>query len=177
MIIPNVAAKATTQHTILKESNTDTYSLIIDLTSAYPYTKADLTATFTTKYVIVYNTVSDANEKGHFNMKISMRGTVQMEAWFWNDAEHKWVFGQCSSDTNKQIISYNELVLDSETQTSKHLELYKESHKAEGINPFTGETFALEYTIINHSIVKWVNGDLQFDNSWEIVKGNEIPPN
>lgn len=172
MIVPVVSAQAVTLHQSYREAESETYTIIYDLPSDYPYTQVKMTSTLTTEYSGMYNAVLDANGNTHFNGKILILMTVQSEAWYWSDTLQEWVSGQSGSGTFKRIIGNNELILNSETQTSKELLLSREKFDAKGINPQNGETFTLQYMLISHFMVKWVNGELQFENSWSI----EIPP-
>ncbi len=171
MITPGVYANAETQHGVWTTENSETFTAIFDLPPTFAYTQVNITAIMYSKLSYLYNMVIDANGKTHVNGKFTIEGSGQFESWFWNDTQQEWVFGQISSRTSKRITGYNELILESETQTNKDFVLFKERVGAEGIDPASGETFTLDYMIIDHVMTKWVNGELLFENSWEIVKG------
>ncbi|TRO50837.1 hypothetical protein E2P63_05615 [Candidatus Bathyarchaeota archaeon] len=56
------------------------------------------------------------------------------------------------------------------TQTSKQLSLSRETFEMKYTDPITDEETTYEYMIIRYTMAKWVNGELQFENSWEIMK-------
>ncbi len=172
MIVSVVSAQAVTLHQMYREVDSETYTDIFDLPPNCPYTQVKMTSTLTTEYSGMYNAVLDANGYTHFNGKVVIQMTVQREAWYWSDTLQEWVSGYSGSGTSKQIIGYNELILNSETQTSKELLLSRQKIDVKGINPLNGEPLTQQYVLISHFMVKWVNGQLQFENSWSI----ENPP-
>jgi hypothetical protein len=130
----------------------------------------------TTEYSGQYHAVLDAEGNMHVNVKLVLQETLEGEAWFWDDTLQEWISGQTTSRTSKRIIIYNDLIVDSETQTSKQLLLFREKFSAEGINPDNGEAFTLEFMLMRHFMLKVVNGELQFQHRWEIVKGTQRLP-
>lgn len=175
MITPCVYAQAETWHYTRKFVESETQTDLFDLPPEYVYTKVNMTITFTTKYSSVYQEVLDANGNMHGSGKVLIEESWQGEAWFWDDTLQEWVFGQRLSRTFKRIYAFNELILDSERQTGKELRLDREKFEVEGIYPQNGESFTVDLMTIRHWMVKWVNGELQFLNYWEIEKGIGIP--
>ena len=170
LFIPSVFAKAEVWHDNQKDVDSQTYTVIFDLPPEYPYTQVKMTISYTIESNVVFNNVLDSNGNIHLNLRYLVKGTMNIEAWFYNAALQEWVFGQASSETIKRIVGVNELTIMSETQTSKEIELFRQKFEAQGINPQNGEAITDEYMTIGHSMVKLVNGELQFDNSWEIIK-------
>jgi len=56
------------------------------------------------------------------------------------------------------------------TQTSKQLSLSRETFEMKYTDPITDEETTHEYMIIRYTMAKWVSGELQFENSWQIMK-------
>jgi len=75
-----------------------------------------------------------------------------------------------SCQTSKQIFGYNELILDSEIQTSNDIRLFTTRGNTNGIDLDTGETFTLDILTIQYVMFKLNNGELQFEKSWEISR-------
>jgi hypothetical protein len=169
---PNTSAKAERfWHDVGKDAGSDTQTNMFDLPPEnYPFTQVKMTSTFSWDNHWVYNEVFDAHENMHVNVKFVNKGTVQGEAWFWNDVSEEWVFVQSWSQTLKTISGTNELYTISGTQTSKQLSVSRETFEMKYVDPLTGEETTYEYMVIRHMLTKWVNGELQFENSWEMQK-------
>ena len=176
MIIPCVSAKAETMRDVLREEASDTFTDTYALPPGSLYTQVKTTITLTTEYNGQYHLVLDAKGNLHVNIKLFLQMNMEGEAWFWDDTLKEWVSGQVGSQTSRRIILYNDLIVDSETQTSKQLSLSKEEYSIAGINPDNGELIALKSEITRHFMFKMVNGELQFEHSWEIVKGAQRLP-
>ena len=117
----------------------------------------------------MYNDVVDTKGNVHLNAKMFGKGTIQAQVWFWNQELNDWVFGGQGSQSAKQTYAFNQLIINSETQTSKDLILSKNKLKTIGIDQDTGETYPIEIYTIEHLMVKVNNGELQFEKSWEIT--------
>lgn len=176
MVTPTVLAQAETTHSTDRIVEVETLTRIFDLPQDYFYSQVKMTATITTEDFLVYNLVEDANDNTIVKAKSLFKGSMQIETWFWDEALQDWVFGQSVSRTSKLITA--EMILfinsegNSEIQTGKQLQVFGEKFEAEGINPETGEAFTLEYMLIRHFMLKVVNGELQFENYWQINKGD-----
>jgi len=169
---PNASAKAERfWHDVGKDVGSDTQTNILDLPPEnYPFTQVKMTSTFSWDNHWVYNEVFDAHWNTHGNVKFVNKGAVQGEAWFWNDVLEEWVFVQGWSQTLKTISGNNELFTMFGTQTSKQLSVSRETFEMKYVDPMTGEETTYEYMVIRYTMAKWVNGELQFENSWEIMK-------
>jgi hypothetical protein len=119
----------------------------------------------------MYNQVTDAKGHLHINGKVSVKGTLYIEAWAWDDTLHEWILGQQTSQSQKAIFGYNELSFDSQIQTSKETRLIASQNSAYYLDLETGQTITLDVVIIEHVIVKYHNGELQFQKSLEISRG------
>jgi hypothetical protein len=172
LVTPTVSANAQISHdkqTIITDTSTTS---IYDLDPEYyPYTQAKLTMTLTAMESYMYNQVTDVKGNLHLNGKVSIKGTMYIEAWAWDDTRQVWVLGQKSSQSEKAIFGYNELSFDSEVQTSKENRLITSRNSAYILDLDTGQTLTLDVVIIEHVIVKVNNGELQFQKSLEISRG------
>jgi hypothetical protein len=172
LITPCVSANAQIIHdkqTILTDtSSTETYDLEPEY---YPYTQAKFTVTLIGRESYMYNQVTDARGHLHINGKVSGKGTLYIEAWAWDDTRHEWILGQQTSQSQKAIFGYNELSFDSQIQTSKETRLIASRNSAYYLDLETGQTITLDVVIIEHVIVKYHNGELQFQKSFEISRG------
>ena len=176
MLTPTVLAQAETIHSTDKVVEVETFTDTGDLPQDYFYSQVKVTATITSEYYLVYTLVEDANGNMHVKVKSLIKDSIQIEAWFWDEALQDWVFGQSGSQTSRRITAENVLIVNSEgnseVQTGRALMVVGEKFEVAGINPETGETFTLENMLIRHLMFKVVNGELQFENSWQINKGD-----
>jgi hypothetical protein len=171
LITPCAAANAEITH--VKETTTDneTSTITEDLDPSYfPYTQVKVAVTETVTTIIMYNQVVDGKGILHLNGKVLARGTVYGEVWFWDDTSQVWVLGQKTSYLSKMILGINQLSLDSEVHTSTETRFLSTIIKSTGIDPQTGEPFTVKALIVDHLIFKLVNGELQFEKSWEITR-------
>ncbi len=118
---------------------------------------------------IVSNSLFDASGNLHIASHYANTGKVNGEIWQNNGVE--WVKMFEWSQRLNTIGGYNQLIVDflSETQTSKQLDIRNEKYQAIQRDPSTGEVISsYEYTVIAHLFIKWLNGELQFEQSWTI---------
>ncbi len=172
---PNASAKAEIwYHDVGKDVGSDTQMVIMPLPpSYYPFTQIKWISTWTWSNLWVSHTVFDGSQNLHATVDYISTGTVQNDFWYWNEDSQEWIYAGGWSQKLKNIWGQNELFVDlfTETQTSKQLNVDHETYKMEMMtDPLTGEVLTYEYMVIRYMIVKWVNGELQFENSWEITK-------
>jgi hypothetical protein len=173
LITPSLSANAQISHD--KQTSTDTESLndIIDLgPEYYPYTQAKITMTFTSTLSYMYNLVTDAKGNLHINGKVFVKGTIYGEAWVWDDTRNEWILSVKISESAKQFFGYNELSFDSEIQTSKETRLITTRTSTYSLDLDTGQPTTSDILLINHVIVKFNNGELQFKKSLKISHGS-----
>ncbi len=153
-----------------KESGSDTLENVIPLPPQYyPFTQLKIVSTMMWKDHWVNVMVLDASWNIHVNVKGQSRGTNQAEFWFWNNASEEWVYAGGSIQSVSLVWGFNDLI-KSGTETYTKPMMSKETFEASVLNPLTGERITSEYTVIRHSIIKFVNGELLFEKSWEIQK-------
>lgn len=173
LMIPSVFANAQISH----DRETSTEIEIIENTITldpeyYPYTQAEVTITTTGTIRTMYYQATDANGVLHVNGKALVRGSLSMEAWLWDDLRQVWVLGQTTSQSSKMFVALNEISLDSEVQNSQETRLLEDRIKTTGIDPLTGEPISVNILLIEHVIIKLVDGELQFEKSWSIKHGS-----
>ena len=119
---------------------------------------------------LVYNDVFDAGGNLHVNYKYASTAKVHNVIWRWNGEE--WVIYTEWSQRLNTIGGNNELIIDffTETQTARQIDIYNERYQMVFVDPVTGEETTYEYTIIAHLMLKWLNGELQFEIDWEIMR-------
>ena len=68
----------------------DNFTLTQDLeTSDYPYTRMKVHVIQNGEFDYVYNQVTDAKGQLHLNGKVSIRATMQSEAWLFDDVRQE----------------------------------------------------------------------------------------
>lgn len=171
---PNASAKAEIwNHDVGKDVGSDTQTVTMTLPPSYlPYTEIKWTSTMTWSNHWAYHTVFDGSLNLHTKVQYMSGGTVQNDFWYWNEDTQEWFYSGGWLQKLKNIWGQNELLVDlfGETQTSKQLNINHEIYKMEMTDPLTGETLVYEYMVMRYMMIKWVNGELQFENSWEIMK-------
>ena len=160
---PTVSAKAERwYHDIVKDVRRGTETAEIG--------NMKLISKWTLNNHLVYNDVFDGRGNLHVNYKYVSIATLHNEVWLWNGEE--WVFSMEYKQKLHSIGGNNELIIDffTETQTARQIDIYNEKFKMVLVDPLTGEETTYEYTVISHLMVKWLNGELQFEIDWEIMK-------
>ncbi len=153
-----------------KDSGSDTQTNTMDLPSPYyPFTQVKIVSTMTWEEHWVNIIVLDASWNMHLNVKGVNRGTVQVEFWFWNDVSGEWVYAGVSSQLLSSVWGFNDLV-KAGMETYMNSIISKETFEISVLDPLTGEWMTSEYTVITHSIFKWVNGELLFEKHWVIQR-------
>ena len=117
---------------------------------------------------LVYNDVFDGSGNLHVVYKYVSTATVHNVIQRWDGAQ--WVLASEWSQRLNTMGGNNELIMDffTETQTARRIDLYNERFQMVFVDPVTGEETTYEYTVIAHLLLKWLNGDLQFEIDWEI---------
>ncbi len=118
---------------------------------------------------MVWNTVFDASGNLHSSYRYATTGKVHGEAWQWNGVE--WVCIMEWSQKLNAVGGSSELMVDffSEQQTARQLDVSNEKYRLVIRDPATGKLVStFEYTVIAHLLMKWLNGELQFELSWTI---------
>jgi hypothetical protein len=116
---------------------------------------------------IVSNTVFDAGGNLHVNSQYASTGMVNGQFWQWNGVE--WIL---TYEWHQKLIAvggYSDLIRDffSEPQTTRQIDVHNEHFQAVVRDPVTGEVVStVEYTVIAHLLMKWLNGEAQFELSW-----------
>ncbi len=117
----------------------------------------------------MFNQVTDAKGQLHLNGKASIRGSMQSEAWLFDDIRQVWILGQNQIQSSKMFSSLNELSFDSNTQTSQQVGILANKMKASALDLDTGQTITVDVLAIEHMMFKYNNDELQFQKSWDIV--------
>jgi len=171
MIMTNVSASAEIwYHDVGNDMGSDTQTIIMPLPpSYYPFTQMKWISTVTWNRHWVYNIVFDGSQNLHVTMEAISMGSVQNDFWWWNDETQEWIYlGSMTQKLSGAKVG-NELDINffAETQTSTSVVVMRETFKMDFTNPLTGEKITQGYSVIWYMIVKYVNGQLQFENSWE----------
>jgi hypothetical protein len=170
LLTPCVSANAQFSKDRQTSTETTTSTLTEDLDpSYYPYTQVKITLTESTTTIVMYDQVVDGKGVLHLNGKVFGRGTIYGEVWFWDEIRQVWILGQKTSYLSKMMLGINELSLDSEVHTSTETRLLSTIIKSNGFNPQTGEPFSMKALLVDHLIFKLIDGELQFEKSWEIT--------
>jgi len=135
----------------------------------YPFTQYKIISSQTWEDHWVTIQILDASWNIHLNVKGVSRGTVQAEFWLWNDVSGEWTYAGASSQLLSLVWGFDDII-KSGTETYTKSSMSKETFEASMMNPMTGEWMTNEYTVIRHLVLKWTNGELTFDKSWEIEK-------
>lgn len=160
---PTVSAKAERwYHDIIKDVSRDTQMTEIG--------DMRLISEWTLNSHLVYNDVFDGRGNLHVNYKYVSIATVHNEVWLWNGED--WAFYMEYIQKLHSIGGNNELNIDffAETQTARQIDIHNEKFKMVTVDPLSGEETTYEYTVIGHLMMKWLNGELQFEMDWEIVR-------
>ncbi len=153
-----------------KDSGSDTLENAFPLPPQYyPFTQVKIVSTITWEDHWVNIMVLDASWNMHMNMKGQSRGTTDAEFWLWNDVSAEWGYAGASSQSLSLVWGFNDLI-KSGIETYMKPMMSKETFETTVMNPLTGEWMTSEYSVISHMILKFVNGDLLFEKSWEIQK-------
>ena len=169
VVIPSVSAAAQKwYHEVGKDTGSDTQEYVFPLDGSYPFTQLKWVSTYSWDNHWVADELLDAHGNMHLNMKYLNKGSVHGDMWAWNEITQEWVFVQTWLQTFRDISGYKSLFLISGMQTSKQLSVSRETYEANAFDPLTGEKTTYSYMFIIHSNVKWVNGELQFEHTWEI---------
>jgi hypothetical protein len=170
LITPTVSANAQVNREKQTAAFTDSYTVIEDLEpSDYPYTQMKVDVTVKGEFSYMYSQVMDAKGHLHINGKASSRGTMQSEAWLFDDVRQIWILGQQQTQSQKMFVSLNELTLDSETRTSQEISIITSRMKISTLDLETGQTVTVDVLIIEHLMFKLNNDELLFHKSWDIV--------
>lgn len=170
-VTTNVSAKAEKLwHDVGKETGSYTVTNIGPGPGG-PFTLAKTVSTVTWHDHWVYNDIIDGSWNLHVKVKWMSKNTLRNDVWYWNETAQEWIYVLGYSQSLSSVWGLVELYIDlSETQTSIDQTVSKETYEGVYIDPWTGERMTFQYTVQRHMIVKWVNGELQFDKYWEIWK-------
>ena len=116
--------------------------------------------------------VFDGSQNLHVKMEFTSKGTVQNEVSWWNYEKPAMDLSRRLVAKTSNINGQTELIVGrfAETKTSKQLNISHETFKMDVTDPLMGVTVTQGYIIIRHMIVKFLNGELQFQNEWEIQR-------
>ena len=117
----------------------------------------------------MYNTVIDAKGNTHIKAKTFGESTTQAEFLFWDQVLQEWVFGQQITRQTKIVAGVSELIFTSGMLTQKEIHVFSERFSLNGISPETGESITQEYLLIEHLIVRLIDGEVQFEKTLEIT--------
>lgn len=122
---------------------------------------------------LMFQTVQDGSQNFHVVVKGVNVANLHNEYWQWNEVTQEWICIWEYSQKGLMINVDNELdiALPLETQTAIDIEISHNTVESIMRDPSTGEIIYIDYTnIILHIVMKMLNGELQFEKYWEIVK-------
>jgi hypothetical protein len=158
-------------HDVGRDCGSDSQTNVIDLPpETYPFTQMKMASTITWIEHWVYNEIFDGSQNLNLNMKGTYKGNLYNDVWWWNNETQEWFYLGGWSQALSSVWGHNELIKMSGTQISISYTIMKEKFEMSLTNPLTNETYIYGYAVLRHMTTKWVNGELQFEKSWEFQK-------